>query len=661
MDLKNFFNILLLAISLTTILVTLVSYIVFKLRLASTKAGAGENPLEGAFFHRFSPKLQEKYNELLASEEEKSDKKISFKVKFVSLFMFLFLIIAGLLLFEDYFSYRRDLSERTMAAKEFRALVKDGHLKSYEYSPRNEPIEFSKKISNNSTDQLSYLTSALKNSRFCLISTARAKRFSNRVHSLALKQWRDFLNRNDLKFSIRGSIVDTSDCIRIYPHIHSLSNSQRASFGEFSGSALVIGHFGSVDGLGGSVEQSETEKIIGRKILSQASTQPTLISSEKDYLWEIDGGSFLSWFPIDKDASHILSKEGNIISSDYNGKILREGDDILSREFRNEKITWSSLDPINHPYSDLVFLNIFAKMKGIPVFKIENYRDSKIGVSFVYRQNQQTDDLEKIKEVLSPMKSPWTLFTNNFYYEGLELDHKERVSYEVAVLTSPDHNFDKLDSRTSFNLVENLRLKLEELSFSGVRGLTTYNNFLENTVLDASDQNKLSYLYGTTKVISYSPVFLKGLNFLLVPKMFRSTKELLGDKTIESIDDFTQALELTFSNSQMLGGLAVYDISSLEVDNYLLLNALKNMVAKLEGKSVNIGEVVGWKRAKNNLKLSSMMDGGDLLLNIENSSNRSATNFKILFDGANGREEFMVEKVGANTGVNIRPSSYRDR
>ena len=58
MDLKNFFNILLLAISLTTILVTLVSYIVFKLRLASTKRDLGGNPLEGAFFRRFSPKLQ---------------------------------------------------------------------------------------------------------------------------------------------------------------------------------------------------------------------------------------------------------------------------------------------------------------------------------------------------------------------------------------------------------------------------------------------------------------------------------------------------------------------------------------------------------------------------------------------------------------------------
>ena len=99
---------------------------------------------------------------MLAEAEEKSDKKVSFKVKFVSLFMFLFLVIASLLLFEDYFSYRKELSERTMAAKEFRALVKDGHLNSYEYSPRNNPIKFSKKISNNSIDQLVYLNKSLK-------------------------------------------------------------------------------------------------------------------------------------------------------------------------------------------------------------------------------------------------------------------------------------------------------------------------------------------------------------------------------------------------------------------------------------------------------------------------------------------------------------------
>jgi len=45
-------------------------------------------------------------------------------------------------------------------------------------------------------------------------------------------------------------------------------------------------------------------------------------------------------------------------------------------------------------------------------------------------------------------------------------------------------------------------------------------------------------------VISYSPVFLKDLNFLLVPKMFRSAQELLGDKTIESVDDIVKRIEI---------------------------------------------------------------------------------------------------------------------
>ncbi|PIK15574.1 MAG: hypothetical protein CES88_02295 [Halobacteriovorax sp. JY17] len=661
MDIKNFFNILLLAISLTTILVTLVSYIVFKLRLASAKRTLTDDPLEGAFFRRFSPLIQKSFNEQRERQDKDNKKKVSFKVKFVSLFLFLFTVIASLLLFEDYFSYRRVLSDRVLSASNFRELVKQGHLKTYTYTPREESAVILKMISRNTVDQREYLLGQLRKQNFCIISTPRALRFSKENHSLALLQWKDFFKRNNLNYRVRNSILESSNCLSIYPHILSLSNSQRKVLKESKYPFLVTGGFGEIDGLGGEVETSLLEDLLGRKIQSEDSALPTLISSERDYLWEIDGGSYLPWLPIDISFAHVTSREANILSSNYNGRVLRKNSKLLSREVREEKLTWTSLDPIDHPYSDLVFLNIFAKMKSIPVFKIANHRDSKTGVSFVYRQDQPSDDLKDARELFAPLKGAWTLFTNNFSYEDLDARTSKEATSEVAILTSPNHNFEKLDNRSTFNLVENVRLKLEELSFSGVKGLTSHNDFLSDALLDASDQNKLTYLYGTTKEISYSPVLLSGLNYFLVPKMFKSLRELLDDKSLSTADDLVRSLEEIFSDSQSVGGLAIYDLSSLGVSDYMAKEAFEEILSKVKDNSLGLGEIIKWRRAKENLRIAGNPLKNDFEFKIENSGNRDAENFRILLERDGKREVLLIDKVNSEKELQINASNYLDR
>lgn len=660
MDLKNFFNILLLAISLTTILVTLVSYIVFKLRLSGVKKGKLADPLEGAFYRRYAPLIREKYLRKKASLNEETSSKVSVKVKFASLFVFLVLIVSGLFLFEDYFSYRKEISERVLAANNFRELVRKGFLKSYEYQPRTESLDIDKRISNNTIDQLDYLVDTLSDQNFCLISTSRAQKFSGVVHNNSLKQWIGFFKRNKLKYKTLKYINAPADCIVIFPHIHSLSRGQVAKVDSLKSKFLITGGFGVVDGLGGEVEQTLLEKYTGEKIQKEVNYQPSLISSEKDFLWEIDGGSFLAWEPLDNSYAHYYSQEGNIISSDYNGQIIKENNKVHSRMKIGEKALWTSLDPIDHPYSDLVFLNIFAKFSKKRVFKIENYKGSKSAVSFIYRQNSQSENLNMVNDTFDKLDSPWTLFTNNFNYEGKDIRHEDKTNYEVAVLTSPDHNFDKLDSRTAFNLVENIRLKLEELSYSGVIGLATYNNFINEVTLDSADQNKLSYLYGTIREVSYSPVFLKDLNYLLIPKMFRDSQELLNDKTITNISDLTKVFKTRLSDMSILGGLTIFEISATEIDNYLYKNSIKDIIKELKGKSRSLSDIISWKARKEGLKITTLGINGETKIVIENTSERVINNFKVLYHDEIGRGEFLIEKLGGNERFTLDPAVYRD-
>jgi hypothetical protein len=107
MDIKNIFNIILLALSLTTIFITLISYIVFKLRQASSMNSVSDfYKLEGSYFRRYAPELEklneEKREEILA--KEKNPKK--FYIKILSMFAFVFLVIFSVFLVDEYYHSR---------------------------------------------------------------------------------------------------------------------------------------------------------------------------------------------------------------------------------------------------------------------------------------------------------------------------------------------------------------------------------------------------------------------------------------------------------------------------------------------------------------------------------------------------------------------------
>ncbi|WP_372655869.1 hypothetical protein [Halobacteriovorax sp.] len=660
MDLKNFFNILLLAISLTTILVTLVSYIVFKLRLGSGKKRDLVDPLEGAFYRRFSPLVNAEYLRKKSSIAKGTVSKVSVKVKFASLFVFLLVVVSGLFLFEDYFSYRKEISERVLAANNFRELVKKGFLKSYEYTPDSGTIAIKKRFSSNSQDQLTYLRAGLKDKKFCLISTNRARRYSSSQHKTSVDQWKSFFKRNGLSYKVLRYINPSKGCLVIFPHVHSLSRAQVAKVENLQAPSIITGGFGVVDGLGDEVEQTLLQKYLGVDIQKDTLSLPTLVSSEKDYLWEIDGGSFINWKPIDINFSYYLSDKANLISADFNGKITKDNEKVHSRIKSSKNVTWTSLDPIENIYSDLVFLNIFASYAELPVFKIENYKGTKVAFSFIYRQSQQANNLEEVTSLFKGLGSSWTLFTNNYNYVGKDIRKKQNDKYEVSILTSPDHNFDKLDSRASFNLLENIRLRLEELSYSGVIGLTSFDNFLNEVTLDSANQNRLSYLYGTIREVSYSPVFLEGLNYLLIPKMFRNSQEILNDKSITDINDLDKVFKARLDDMELLGGLAVFDLSSAEFENYLYRNSIEKLIKDLKGRTSSFSEIVEWKKMKENLKLSAVMVNGKTKISIENMSERSISNFNILFHGENGREEFLIDRVNGKENLVVDPAAYRD-
>lgn len=112
MDVKSLFNIILLGLSLTTIFITMVSYIVFKLRQSSFIGGENEfYKLEGSYFRRYAPELEKRNEELKAEIKKQERNPRKFYLKIVGMFSFIFLIIVTVLLADEYYQRRNQINE----------------------------------------------------------------------------------------------------------------------------------------------------------------------------------------------------------------------------------------------------------------------------------------------------------------------------------------------------------------------------------------------------------------------------------------------------------------------------------------------------------------------------------------------------------------------
>ncbi|MCF8060290.1 MAG: hypothetical protein K9K67_13395 [Bacteriovoracaceae bacterium] len=122
MDVKYFFNIVLLALSLTTIFITLISYIIFKLRQGSfIKLDNEYHKIEGAYFRRYAPELEKINEERLFELKKKENNPKKFYYKIIFLFSFVFLLVLTVFLVEDFYSrrvkFQNDNQEITLPKK----------------------------------------------------------------------------------------------------------------------------------------------------------------------------------------------------------------------------------------------------------------------------------------------------------------------------------------------------------------------------------------------------------------------------------------------------------------------------------------------------------------------------------------------------------------
>ena len=109
-NVKEIFNILLLSISLSTVLITLVSFIIFKFRYNYNKKDKqGLYQLKGSFFKRFAPHLEIENAKVVEERKLLARKSMSPQKKLIITFASFTFFIFAFLSAENYLTFRKQI------------------------------------------------------------------------------------------------------------------------------------------------------------------------------------------------------------------------------------------------------------------------------------------------------------------------------------------------------------------------------------------------------------------------------------------------------------------------------------------------------------------------------------------------------------------------
>lgn len=667
MDVKKIFNIILLTLSLSTIFITLVSYLIFKLRQAAAgKSSEGKFELEGTYFRKYAPHLEEtnKKEQELKIKKESSPRAKAIKIS--SLIIFVVLITFTMFLFEDYFTYRKQLKDRFTSAQEFKELIRGGLLKKYEYTPHYDLVEMNETIPPKAAEQYSLYSSYFSKEKFCIASTVRAKFHNNIPHMEGLRRWKAFFNRHKLKYGIYKNVKEKHDCIWIIPHVSSFSGRERVLLEKVlnNKTVLITGAFATKNGIGKSAKTDYFKDLFLNKPLKESKTTPTIINSNSSVLSEVPSGRLLNWHPVDLHFSYVLGKsEVDLSVANYDGipdKYVAE--DITSYKSRlilKDHYAWTSLDPmlkegIEQYYSDLYLLGILYKISHKSMVKISNWKDQVLSpLIFLLSINDGAIPYIDMIDYFDKMEAEYALAVKAPYLRKIfeDLKHKEKV--ELAAINIEEDNIKVLEGRESFDFFEKERFELEEISKIKVEGFVPFKEIFFDKTLDGINQNHLSYLFGGKRVMSHSPVFVKNANFVYIPRVIEDSTGVEKDLTLVHPEEFYQRLKEDFDIAQSVNGIYVSSTSNTAYSDPLFRKGMEKFIEENKDIAQHFSKIVNWLKVRSDLTVKIEGLPGEEIATITNNTSTETGAFILLVDKGSHTDEVEIENIDAGKSFSI--------
>lgn len=594
MEIKNIFNILLLSLSVTTLVITLISYIIFRLRYSLQKKHSEDvHHLEGAFFRRFAPQLKEVNEIHKKSLETKINKREIWRRRPIFIFIFIGAVITALFSAENYFVYRRELSERVMTATAYRKLLQKGLLKSYDFNPHTK-FNAAESFSPAFLERQKFLISALQSKRVQLYSPPENAK--DPYHIQAIEDWTRWLNRLKIKATPFTRCTKLhQDELTIAPSLNHISSQNAECLLKLmkGGGAVIITGIA-----GGGILQSEFGL---RTSTNQEATQnhPTIFMSESNLAWDIPPGLLVPWYPLDNrtlihsDSIHPIAFQtgfGGIRSMPNQLLPAR----IILKEDNIHRSLWSALDPPreimeDQNYIDNILLSAMAWTSRVPLSKILSWKNGSKSASVIAIDSENKFmNLGVLAKMIKGSGHPVTAFlVSDLYSENLKLLNFLDASDDLGSHTDNHDGLGAYTAMQNFQRLQESRLDIEENWKNQVNGFHPPEESYEEQELSAVKQSGYKYIFSDQRSFRYSPIFIGENSLILFSRVMDDDVLIKKNRLLETPSQISDYLFGQYEITKRFGGAYIFSLHThIFGEDQVLQEGFKQFLARFKKETV---------------------------------------------------------------------------
>ncbi len=676
MDLKSIFNILLLSLSLATVLITLISFILYKLRQLSVK-GQFKDPvrMEGVFFVRYAPHL-EKINKEAREKVTQIHAKKGFSVSLGALFAIVVGVIATSLFAETYLVELQERRNKIAVVDNYRKLVDQGLLKRYDYSPKPSTEKLVAWKNTSQDGDLSSLKDKLKSTQIYL-ATSRNK---NTEDLLAFKKWESFFLSRHIQFKKGQLLATPKSSLLVLPSPRVMTRSEKnfieAHLAKGSG-VLLTGPVAILNGLNEKTNGDWTEQIMGLKFSECPDRQafPTLFAVDQAPWWSLPPGALNEWLPQSTSSCAFIMKESNNIAAfeaNYDGHIRYLDQEnqkpIVRGLFKNVsggRIAWIAFDPemvsetSTHQslLQDQVIFSSLSWTAHQPSAKVAAWPNGKkMAVAFGASFNKDNEFLPEYLRSFQKNKVPLTLFVSpssiGFLRDTLKDVPLENLdlAVDVKATVSSQGSKNHVISRFDFDEIEKTRLDIEEQSARIVQGIRISRQSFSSSVLFSALINRLSFALIDDYQRGLEVINFEGRPFVWIPKYSPLNQEIGVNRLPASSVYSRESIKYILKNDLNLGRLVTLFSDNLTSDSMGVLNSALDELKEASWASFNFDQLQKWVLNQGNLRvtLQSKLQNSYILV-VANQNKTAVDNISVHLD-LSPHNHFRVSSVRMPAG-----------
>lgn len=648
---RGFFNILLLSISLATVIVTLIAYILFRLRYSFTRNEKKDlHTLEGTFFKRYAPHLHQE-NEAAKSEIVKQQKeRMSPQKKMMVVFGSCFLLILTVLSAENYFNFRKAVASRSRNAESLRNLINKGLLKRYQFDPQKSSVSLRESPSPYLEQQRINLLQNLREERIILVKdNLRFLDENFTAHAKAFKGWEKLLRKLNLKFEVRGLEQVDEKALVIMPSLAVLSLKERARVEKLleKGRVIATGYPGRfVDKERPSKSLLEEMGLLQFERKEKAETyHPTQLLGVRD----LPAGLVLDLFPHDNSFYPVGKFEDWELFSRTSGYFTDEPNaEKYPRSLSHKELSlvWSEVDPAltsseenfeKNWYSEFYFLSLLNAPLRNNKAHISSWkkaeRDSVVALTI--DTEEKFSNIKKFLGLFEKEEIPASFFIVSDFLRENDIDLNNYSRVEFGSHTTDHRPLIDRETAETFIEISNSRLDIEERSQRPVVGIRPPEEKLDGRSLASVVQNKLKYIFGPKISPRFAPYLLGDEEpIVFIPRTLRDDINLAEDRLLVSSSDMGRELIRDLNWIVDAQGGYFLSLHTHVFGEDLFFPAVKILLDEAKKKAnlwiTSMEAIANWKQDQANLQI--LHSPNELVFRIKNSGGTTIENFDVEID-----------------------------